>query len=83
MDGKVIYWRKSLATSSKASWRDAPAMYWTRFQTAQMWGEIAMKQFVGGPISPAKLAQVRASAVAACDAETVETRQECPGESPK
>jgi hypothetical protein len=47
---------------------DAPAIYWTRFQTAQMWGEIAMKQFVGGPISPAKLAQVRASAVATCDA---------------
>lgn len=47
---------------------DAPAMYWTRFQTAQMWGQIVMKDLVGGPISSAKLAQARASAVAACDA---------------
>jgi hypothetical protein len=46
----------------------APAMYWTRFQTAQMWGQIAMKQLTGAPISAAKLAQVRASAVLACDA---------------
>ncbi len=47
---------------------NAPAIYWTRFQTAQMWGEIAMKELAGGPISAAKLAQARASAVAACDA---------------
>jgi hypothetical protein len=47
---------------------NAPAMYWTRFQTAQMWGEIAMKDLAGGPISAAKLAQTTASAVAACDA---------------
>lgn len=47
---------------------NAPAMYWTRFQTAQMWGQIAMLQETGATISPAKLAQVRASAVAACDA---------------
>jgi hypothetical protein len=47
---------------------NAPAIYWTRFQTAQMWGQIAMQELVGGPISPAKLAQTRASAVAACDA---------------
>jgi hypothetical protein len=47
---------------------NAPAIYWTRFQTAQMWGQIAMNQGVGAAISPAKLAQVRASAVAACDA---------------
>jgi hypothetical protein len=46
----------------------APAIYWTRFQTAQMWGEIAMKGLIGAPVSPAKLAQVRASAVNACDA---------------
>jgi hypothetical protein len=38
---------------------NAPAIYWTRFQTAQMWGQIAMKDLAGGPI---------ASAVAACDA---------------
>jgi hypothetical protein len=47
---------------------DAPAIYWTRFQTAQMWGQIAMLELAGGPISSAKLAQTRASAVAACDA---------------
>src|SRR5262249_19185519 len=48
---------------------DAPAMYWTRFQTAQMWGQIAMKDLVGAPIDAAKLAQAQASAVAACDAK--------------
>ena len=46
----------------------APAMYWTRFQTAQMWGQIVMKDLVGGPINAAKLNQATASAVAACDA---------------
>jgi len=46
----------------------APAMYWTRFQTAQMWGQIVMKDLVGGPITAAKLNQTTASAVAACDA---------------
>src|SRR5262245_2192214 len=47
---------------------NAPAIYWTRFQTAQMWGQIAMKDLVGGPIAAAKLSQATASAVAACDA---------------
>jgi hypothetical protein len=47
---------------------NAPAIYWTRFQTAQMWGQIVMKDLVGGPISAAKLIQTTASAVAACDA---------------
>jgi Tannase and feruloyl esterase len=47
---------------------DAPAMYWTRFQTAQMWGQIAMLDWVGGPIDSGKLDQARASAIAACDA---------------
>jgi len=46
---------------------NAPAIYWTRFQTAQMWGQIVMKDLVGGPIAPAKLAQATASAIAACD----------------
>jgi hypothetical protein len=32
-----------------------------------MWGQIAMKDLVGGPIAPAKLTQATASAVAACD----------------
>jgi hypothetical protein len=47
---------------------DAPALYWSRFQTAQMWGQIVMRQLAGGPISSAKLQQVRESAVQACDA---------------
>ena len=47
---------------------NAPAMYWSRFQTAQMWGQIAMKQFTGAAINPAKLVQVQKSAVQACDA---------------
>src|SRR4030095_3270689 len=48
---------------------NAPAIYWTPFQTAQVWGQIAMKELTGTAIAPAKLAQVRASAVAACDAQ--------------
>jgi Tannase and feruloyl esterase len=47
---------------------NAPAIYWTRFQTAQMWGQIVMKELVGAPIAAAKLTQTTASAVAACDA---------------
>lgn len=47
---------------------NAPAIYWTRFQTAQMWGQIAMRELAGGPIAAAKLTQATASAVAACDA---------------
>lgn len=46
----------------------APAMYWTHFQTAQLWGQIVMKDLTGGPIAPAKLDQATKSAVAACDA---------------
>jgi len=46
---------------------NAPAIYWTRFQTAQMWGQIAMLELNLGPISAAKLSQATASAVAACD----------------
>ena len=47
---------------------NAPAIYWTRFQTAQMWGQIAMRDLTGGAIAPDKLEQTRVSAVAACDA---------------
>jgi len=47
---------------------NAPAIYWTRFQTAQMWGQIVMRDLLGGPISAAKLNQATTSAVAACDA---------------
>jgi len=46
----------------------APAMYWTRFETAMMWGQVVMKDLVGAPIAAAKLNQTTASAVAACDA---------------
>src|SRR6516162_5568638 len=56
----------------------APAMYWTRFQTAQMWGQIAMYDIaqgvVGGsqvpptfPPGGGKLAAVQNAAIAACD----------------
>ena len=48
---------------------NAPAINWTRFQTAQMWGQIVMKDLVGGPIAASKLNQATASAVAACDAD--------------
>ncbi|HJS77697.1 MAG TPA: tannase/feruloyl esterase family alpha/beta hydrolase [Burkholderiales bacterium] len=47
---------------------NAPAIYWTRFQTEQMWGQIVMRELLGGPIAGAKLSQASASAVAACDA---------------
>jgi hypothetical protein len=47
---------------------NAPAIYWTRFQTAQMWGQVVMRELLGGPIAAAKLNQATASAVAACDA---------------
>ena len=42
---------------------NAPAIYWTRFQTAQMWGQIVMNDLVGGPIAAAKLNQATASAM--------------------
>jgi hypothetical protein len=48
---------------------NAPAIYWTRFQTEQMWGQIVMRDLLGGPIPAAKLNQATASAVAACDAD--------------
>jgi hypothetical protein len=47
---------------------NAPAIYWTRFQTAQMWGQIAMKELVGAAISSAKLNAVQQAAVNYCDA---------------
>jgi Tannase and feruloyl esterase len=59
---------QELGTELDGILASAPAMYWTRFQTAQMWGQIAMKDLVGAPIAGAKLDQATASAVAACDA---------------
>jgi hypothetical protein len=46
---------------------NAPAMYWTRFQTAQMWGQIAMFDIAQEVIPAAKLAAVQNAAIAACD----------------
>ena len=45
----------------------APAMYWTRFQTAQMWGQIAMLDIADEVISGGKLAAVQTAAIASCD----------------
>jgi hypothetical protein len=59
---------QELGTELDGILANAPAIYWTRFQTAQMWGQVVMKELVGGPIASAKLAQVTASAIAACDA---------------
>ena len=46
---------------------EAPAMYWTRFQTAQMWGQIAMYDIAQEVIAGGKLAAVQNAAIAACD----------------
>jgi hypothetical protein len=46
---------------------NAPAIYWTRFQTAQMWGQIVMRELTGGPIPNNKLLAATAAAVTACD----------------
>lgn len=59
---------QELGTELDGILANAPAMYWTRFQTAQMWGQIVMKDLLGAPIPAAKLNQATASAVAACDA---------------
>ena len=59
---------QELGTELDGILANAPAIYWTRFQTAQMWGQIVMRELVGGPIADAKLKQATASAVLACDA---------------
>jgi len=46
---------------------NAPAIYWTRFQTEQMWGQIVMNELLGDQIPGAKLSQATTSAVDACD----------------
>jgi hypothetical protein len=45
----------------------APAFNWDRFIPSEQWGEIAMNQEVGAPISPAKLDAVKKASIAACD----------------
>ena len=59
---------QELASELDGILANAPAIYWSRFQTAQMWGQIAMRDLTGAPIAAAKLNQASASAVAACDA---------------
>lgn len=59
---------QELGTELDGILANAPAIYWTRFQTAQMWGQLVMRDLLGGPIPAAKLNQATASAVAACDA---------------
>src|SRR5215813_6469044 len=66
--GRVISLPRSWGKNSRGILANAPAIYWTRFQTAQMWGQIVMKDLLGTPIAADKLNQVTASAVAACDA---------------
>ena len=45
----------------------APAMYWTRFATAQQWGQIAMYDIAHEVIAAGKLKAVQNAAIAACD----------------
>ena len=59
---------QELGTELDGILANAPAIYWTRFGTAIMWGQIVMKNLGVAPISAAKLNQATASAVAACDA---------------
>jgi hypothetical protein len=44
-----------------------PAIAFERLSTAQQWGQVAMNQVVGAPVSPAKLQAVTQAAIAACD----------------
>jgi hypothetical protein len=59
---------QELGTELDGILANAPAIYWTRFQTAQMWGQVVMREMLGGPIAAGKLNQATTSAIAACDA---------------
>jgi hypothetical protein len=59
---------QELGTELDGILANAPAMYWTRFQTAQMWGQLVMRDTLGGPIPAAKLNRATTSAIEACDA---------------
>ena len=59
---------QELGTELEGILANAPAIFWTRFQTAQMWGQVLMNDLLGAPIAAAKLNQATASAVQACDA---------------
>jgi hypothetical protein len=58
---------QELGTELDGILANAPAIYWTRFQTAQMWGQVVMNDAFGAPISAAKLNEATTAAVAACD----------------
>lgn len=58
---------QTLAGQLQGILASAPAMYWTRFQTAQMWGQIAMLDIADEVIAGGKLAAVQNAAIAACD----------------
>ena len=60
-------WLQSLPGELQGILASAPAMYWTRFQTAQMWGQIAMLDIADEVIPSAKLAAAQLAAIAACD----------------
>ena len=60
---------QELGTELDGILANAPAIYWTRFQTAQMWGQVVMHNLLGYTIPAAKLNQATASAVLACDAK--------------
>src|SRR5450755_62101 len=47
----------------------ANAYNWDRFITAELWPQVLMNQWVGGPIASAKLNAVTNAAIAACDAQ--------------
>jgi hypothetical protein len=47
----------------------ANAYNWDRFITAELWPQVVMNQWVGGPIASAKLNAVTSAAIAACDAQ--------------
>lgn len=72
-DGCSTGGRQGLALAQKAPneldgiLAGAPAIHWTKFQTAQMWGQVAMKDIAGSVIPSAKLNQATSSAIAACD----------------
>jgi len=46
----------------------APAIHWDRFQSYQIWPQVAMREEVGAALLPAKLALATQKAVASCDA---------------
>jgi len=45
----------------------APAFNWTKFITNELYPQVVMQQDLGGPIATAKIANVSAAAVSACD----------------